>query len=184
LNFDSQEEYFFDSWLKELGVNYKYKPESFVLCDPVKLRIQKQRSIGEVHLLHGLGYQADFEILAPFCDRIGAILFSMDICIDPIKEPLKNALFLASGDRIFCDTKGSNFMGSSRASDVRFAPNQKMVFQKFGVFVNSVVPEKLFDRTFAPECFFFTENGKERTKKINGEFVGFSKLYKRIKDVI
>lgn len=182
LNFDSAEEMYFDAWLKELGVTYQYKPEPFVLCDPVKLRIQKQRSIGEVHLLHGLQYQPDF-VLESFPAHIGTILFSMNICVSTIKEPLKNALFLASVNRIFLDTKGSDFMGSKRSSDIRFAPNQKMVYQKFGIYVNSVIPEKLFDRTFAPECFFFTETGKERTKKINGEFVGFGKLYKRIGDI-
>ena len=178
LGFDSQEEYFFDAWLKELGVSYKYKPEPFVLCEPVKLKIQKQRSIGEVHLLHGLQYQPDF-FLDRFPDRIANIVTSVDIWHEPIKESLKNVLFISSGGVCWIDTKGSNFMGSSRSSDIRFAPIQKMVYQKFNVYVNSVVPEKLFERTFAPECFFWSETGKERTKK----GVPFSKLYKRIGDI-
>ena len=184
LGFDSAEEMYFDAWLKELGIEYKYKPEPFVLCDPVKLRQQNQRSIKEVHLLHGLSYQADFLIKAPFPDRISTILFSMDISISPIKEPLKNALFLSNGNSVFLDSKGTNFMGSSRSSDIRFPPTQKMVYDKFGIYVNSVVPDKLFEKTFAPECYFFSPTGKERTKKINNEFVGFGKLYKRIKDVL
>lgn len=183
LGFDSQEEYFFDAWLKELGVTYQYKPEPFVLCDPVKLRQQNQRSIKEVHLLHGLTYQSDFLISHPFPDRIGSILFEMDICIDPLKESFKNALFLSNGMVIHCDTKGSNFMGSSRSSDVRFPVISKMVYDKFNIYVNSVIPDKLFEKTFAPEVYFHTEGGKERTKKINGEFVGFGKLYKRIGDI-
>lgn len=183
LGFDSQEEYFFDAWLKELGMTYKYKPEPFVLCDPVKLRQQNQRSIKEVHLLHGLTYQSDFLIRLPFPAIIGTFRFDLDICIDPMIESPKNALFLSNGCVIHVDTKGSNFMGSSRSSDVRFPVISKIVYDKFDIYVNSVIPEKLFAKTFAPECFFFTENGKERTKKINGEFVGFGKLYKRIGDI-
>ena len=183
LGFDSAEEMYFDAWLKELGVEYQYKPEPFVLCDPVKLRIQKQRSIGEVHLLHSLTYQADFRISAPFPPCIATILFSMDICIDPLTEPPKNALFLSNGKEVFCDTKGVNFMGSSRSSDVRFPVVSKMVYDKFNVYVNSVIPDKLFEKTFAPEIYFWTTGNKERTKKINGEFVGFGKLYKRIGDI-
>jgi len=178
LGWDSQEEYWFDAWLKELGIKYQYKPQPFVLCEPVKLKLQKQRSVGDVHLLHGLEYQPDFR-LDSFPDRIANISTSVDVRIIPIKEPLKNVLFIASGGIVFCDTKGSNFMGSSRASDVRFPVVSKVVYQKYNIYVNSVIPEKLFERTFAPECFFFTETGKEKTKK----GVPFSKLYKRIGDI-
>jgi hypothetical protein len=179
LGFDSQEEYWFDAWLKELGIKYQYKPEPFVLCQPVKLKLQKQRSVCDIHLLHGLEYQPDFR-LDSFPDRIATILTSVDVCDSPLKESPKNVLFLSSAGQIFCDTKGSNFMGSSRASDVRFPVVSKIVFQKYFVYTNSVIPEKLFERTFAPECFFWSETGKERTKK----GVPFSKLYKRLKDVI
>ena len=179
LGFDSQEEYFFDAWCKELNLNYQYKPTSFVICDAVKLRQQNQRSIKEVHLLHSLNYEPDFAISAPFPDRIGTISFMVDICVDPIKESLKSAVFIACDEVITIDTKGSNFMGSSRSSDVRFPVIQKIMYDRKGVYVNSVVPEKLFERTFAPECFFWSETGKEKTKK----GVPFSKLYKRIGDI-
>ena len=183
LGFDSQEEYFFNAWCAELGLNYQYKPTSFVICDAVKLQQQSARSIKEVHLLHSLNYEPDFVISAPFPSHIATISFMVDICINPIKESLKNAIFIACDEVVTIDTKGSNFMGSSRSSDVRFPVIQKIMWDRKGVFVNSVIPEKLFARTFAPECFFFTELGKERTKKINNEFVGFGKLYKRIGDI-
>lgn len=44
--------------------------------------------------------------------------------------------------------------------------NQKWVYDKYGVFINIVVPEKLFDKTFTPKRFL-TCDKSNRPRKIN-----------------
>jgi hypothetical protein len=183
LGFDSDEEYFLSEWFRELGIEYEYQPEPWLLSPSFKLPIQKPRSIGEAHLLHSHTYGADFKIRVVL-ERLGDYLFSIDISQLPIQESLKNALFIACGDEILTDCKGSNFMGSSRSSDVRMPLNQKWVYDKYKVYVNSVVPDKLFAKTFFPEVYFYTENGADRFKKIKGEKVLLKDLYKKVGDVL
>ena len=180
--FDSQEEYWFSEWCRELGLNYAYKPKTYVLSDTVKLKQQKQRSICDVHLLNDCTYTPDF-ILEPLLTSIGDISFYVDIYTTPLQKSLKSSIFKASGLEVLIDTKGSNFMSSQRTSDVRFSLVQKWMYAKHKLYVNSVVPQKLFEQTFAPECFFWSETGKERMKKVNGEFISLGRIFKRIGDI-
>ena len=179
LGFDSAEEMYFDAWCKELNLNVRYKPTTLTLSEPIKIQQQKARSVVYAHLFNDAQYTPDFVIYRPFLDSMGDYLFCLDISDQPIKTPLKNCLFKTTNGEIFIDTKGSNFMSSNRTSDIRFSLIQKWVYKECSLYINSVVPEKLFERTFAPECFFWSETGKERTKK----GVPFSKLYKRIGDI-
>ena len=182
LGYDSNEELLFASWCIEAGISYKYKPTTFVLSDPVKLRQQKQRSICDVSLLNNAEYTLDF-VLTSYPPIIATISTAVDIYTDPIQQGLKSALFKSCGNDIWIDVKGVDFRSMGRTSDAQFPIKSKWLYQKHGVYVNSVVPSDLFAKTFYPEIWFWTELGKERTKKINGEFVGFGKLYKRIGDI-
>jgi hypothetical protein len=183
LGFDSQEELYFARWCDEIGIKYEYKPTTFVLSDPVKLRQQKQRSICDVSLLNDATYTLDF-VLLQYPSVIANIPTAVDIYQDPITQGLKSALFKACGADVWVDVKGVDFKSMGRTSDAQYPIKSKWLYQKHGVYVNSVVPSELFAKTFYPEEYFFSPTGKERTKKINNEFVGFGKLYKRIKDVL
>lgn len=182
LGYESAEEWYFAEWAKEAGIDAEYQPESFLLSDSVKIPIQKPRTVGSVHLLHSHTYTPDF-VLVQYPARVATIDTCVDIMLTPIQQGLKSALFISKGGSCLIDVKGENFMSSGRASDHVFPTNQKWMYDKYGVYVNSVVPSKLFEKTFYPEVYFWSPTGKERTKKINGEFVGFGKLYKRIGDI-
>jgi len=182
LGWDSSEEMMFASWCDEIGIKYEYKPKAFVLSDPVKLRQQKQRSICDVSLLNNAEYTLDF-VLTSFPTHIATTQTAVDICVDPIQQGLKSTLFKACGDKIWADVKGTNFKAMVRTSDAQYPIKAKWLYQRHGIYVNSVVPSDLFAKTFYPEIWFWTELGKERIKKINNEFVGFGKLYKRIGDI-
>ncbi|MHB8871597.1 MAG: hypothetical protein ACYC5G_04040 [Candidatus Doudnabacteria bacterium] len=182
LGYESAEEWYFAEWCRECGIDAEYQPESFLLSDSVKIPIRKPRTIGSVHLLHSHTYTPDFCLV-----QYPAVIATIDTCVDimlhPIQKGLKSALFISKGGSCLIDVKGENHMSSARASDHNFPINQKWMYERYKQYVNSVIPSKLFERTFYPEVYFWSPTGKERTKKINGEFVGFSKLYKRIGDI-
>jgi hypothetical protein len=183
LGFDSQEEMYFNDWCLELGLNFKYKPKTFLLTEPVKLIQQKQRSLCSVHLLNNLEYTADFVIYKPFPAFVGTISFMVDISVSPIQQHPKTPLFICCGDDLIVDTKAVNFMGSGRSSDIRFPIIQKVLYRDYGVYVNSVIPDKLFERTFYPESYFYTDKGAERCKKIKNEMVPLSKILKKFNNI-
>lgn len=58
----------------------------------------------------------------------------------------------------------SSGLGSSR----EFPYNQKLMVEKYGIFVNKVIPCKdrnsLFNKTFIPEKYMFTDTGKQLRK--------------------
>lgn len=60
-------------------------------------------------------------------------------------------------------------LGSSR----EFPYNQKLVLERYGIYVNKVIPvgskECLFNKTFMPQRYLFTDSGKQE-RKINPKF--------------
>ena len=176
LGFDSDEEMLFAAWCDEAEITYKYKPKTFILSEPVKLMQQNPRSISEVHLFHGTSYTPDYLLLA---NAVSTIIDLVDIYVHPIQKSLKSCPIKSCGDSVWIDVKGSNFMGSSRSSDVRFPIIQKWLYKEHNVYVNSLVPDKLFDRTWYPEVYFWTGKGKEKCKKVDGELIPLSNLLKK-----
>lgn len=59
------------------------------------------------------------------------------------------------------DVKGNHSLGQSKKnfSQYSFPFKQKMCFSYLGIYVQKVIPQKLFADTFVPERYFFTDSG-------------------------
>jgi len=45
-----------------------------------------------------------------------------------------------------------------------FTINQKWMYDKYGIYVQKVIPQKLFEQTFTPERYLLTDMGKQKRK--------------------
>lgn len=148
--FDSIEELEFFHWLNEavdsgLIETYSYHVRSWTLSekqtytDVVKLKTKIKEV--EKHLLHPHVYTPDFEIYG--AKNIGLIDVQQD------------------GWHVV-DVKGTfNKYGGDR----EFSINQKWLYDKHGVYVQKIVPEKLFKKTWCPDLVRYTpKTGKLRKK--------------------
>ncbi|HPS30187.1 MAG TPA: hypothetical protein PLZ43_08025 [bacterium] len=155
--FKSDEELYFSWWLDELkekGIVFRwyYENKEFILAD--------KAFFDSKTLLQEHGYTPDFTICWTPDYRPARI---------PIK--LSDRLALVS----LVDVKGGY---SNNFNDMRFPLNQKWMYQKFGLYVNKIIPvsgfrinskkEKvlkkcLFSETFTPKKYMLTPTGKERT---------------------
>ena len=174
--YKSDEEMWFADWCQEAGIKAEYEKTTFELAKEVRVLVTGSKK--PAHLLQDVTYTADFTLYAITATTNHDVVV-VDILRQPIQTMPKKALFVAFGDKIYVEVKGSNYMSSQRSSDVTFKVKQKWVMSVFGVYVNPVVPDKLFEQTFYPESWFWTDNGKERCKKVNGKLVPYSQIYKR-----
>lgn len=168
-DFDSPEEFHFYSWLIEanqhgLVSNIKPHPYSFRLSERVTIPFDKhmKTKIKTVNkfILHPHVYTPDFA----FCienDKIRELnLF--------VENHGKNGKFM------IVDVKG----GFSKFGDSKqFSINQKWTWDKYGVYVQKIVPEKLFNGSWVPEVCRYTPKQRKPVKKYDGcktiaEFVG------------
>ena len=152
IEFDSQEELEFWHWLNEayeagLIAGYEYHKRSWALSEKQTYTdiVELKTKIKEVekHLMHPHVYTPDFEIFG--AKDIGLIDVHQD------------------GWHVV-DVKGTfNMYGGDR----EFSINQKWMYDKHGVYVHKVVPEKLFKKTWCPELVRYTpKTGKLRKKYI------------------
>ena len=147
----SNEEKFFSYWLEELkesGINidWRYEPDSFILSEKITFPYQKTMKSGkskiiEKHLLNPHVYTPDFMIID--------------------KSQILKDLFHSNSEFIWIDTKGT---WANRGATQEFSINQKWIYQKHGIYVNKVIPEKLFFKTFAPKKVRITPVTKKPTK--------------------
>jgi len=146
---DSQEEMDFHEWLLDAEraglVRYiKYHPWPFGLSEKVSTMVEKKlktkTSLVEKFLLHPHEYTPDFS-------------FEWD----PVVK-----LFFTNRILTWVDVKG----GFGRHGDAKqFSINQKWVYQKHGIYINKVVPEKLFLKTWVPEACRYTPKKRDLIKK-------------------
>ena len=154
IEYDSQEEVDFAKWIEESKLNGLiessiYHPESLILTerktipDTVQLKT-KTKSI-EKFLLHPLTYQVDWEIV--FTNKFQIVFPSHGL--------------LSFNDRIYLiDVKGAyNLRNVHRI----FIMQQKLVYDKYGMYVNMVVPEKFFAKTFVPSTAYYMKSRKVLT---------------------
>ena len=150
---DSNEEWYFYSWLiecKKLGIvlDYEYQPKEFLLTE--KFGNPKKK---EKHLLADHVYTADFRIV--FNKLYGEKLSEY------FKIPLE--AIDTNGDAVvFVDVKG----GFNRfAGDRNFSIHQKMMWDKYKIYVQKIVPEDLFKKLGTPEAAKYTIKTKRPTAK-------------------
>lgn len=170
--YDSQEELYFSWALKELtdkGVilEWFYHPKPFVLSERIVHVFEKQLKtksiIKDSVILNDHIYQADFHIRWNK-EWSGKVYMSL---ID--KYYHKASVFVANGEKHFSviDVKGS-FAGPHNTSAVTFPLNQKWVYQKYGIYVQKIIPDQLFRQSFTPMKYLLTDKSG-RSRKIKYE---------------
>ena len=139
-NLKSDEERQFAAWLYEalqhgLISDVKYEPESYVLSDRASMIIEKKlktkTKLVDKFLLGTHVYTSDFEFVI-------------------LHTPLLTHFVKTEVDRVVVDTKGGF---NPHGGDRNFSVNRKWMFQKYGIYVNKVVPKKLFKKTWCPEIY-------------------------------
>lgn len=151
---DSEEERQFYSWLLEaeeadLVSRIQYQPESFSLSGKASIQVEKKlktkTKIVEIFLLGPHEYTPDF-----------VFMWSGE----------KNHPFVSFATNwAWVDVKGTfNRFGDQK----QFSINQKWVYDKYRIYINKVVPEKLFKETWVPEACRFTPKQNKPVKKYIG----------------
>lgn len=135
ITYDSHEEVYFAKWLDEavkFGIikDYEYQPNSFLLSE-------KKTNAFNKHLLHKHIYTADFKFRT-VSNYVNKEFYGL------IGSEIKKV----SNNEFIIDIKGGfNRHGGDRG----FSINQKWVAKEYNLFVNKVVPEKFFKKSWIPE---------------------------------
>lgn len=168
-NYESKEELYFTWWLDELKLNgyidnWKYHPKPFALSDSVKIIWQKQlkTKVKKVPrtLMKGHNYQADF--LIRWNNKAKNIFFGKDNTVNMIAYP-----FMAEYNsfhnyyRSIVDVKGTFNQNDAWR---RFSIDQKWVWQRYKIYVQKVIPIKLFKSTFTPIRYLKTDKQTRHRK--------------------
>jgi len=151
---DSDEEYWFSLWCRDAadaGILEKWghHPRPLILSEVAKHTVPKQLKTkiryDERTLLQGAHYTADHIIKTKYTNN------------------LWNGL-VASPDGLFwIDVKPS----FSKFNDAKyFSLVRKWVYDKHGIYINKLIPQKFFAKTFCPEELRFGKSGKELKKWI------------------
>ena len=158
MNFDSQEEQDFYAWLLEaqehgLISNIKYQPETFMLSNRVSLFYEKRLKTKvkecEHFLLHPHFYSPDFYF---------------EIIDGRLNEFFTISKY-TSNTQVWVDVKGVfNRFGDSK----QFSINCKWMFQAYGIYIEKIVPVKLFLKTFVPESCRYTPKKNQPVRKYIG----------------
>jgi hypothetical protein len=153
--FDSYEEIHFYHWLQEarsagMISAYSYHPRSFELAPPASVYVKKQlatkNKIVQKTLLQKVSYTPDFLLVAtPMLQRVDHQLFSHN-------------------QSYWIDVKGT--FGPYN-DDAKFSVIRKWVWDKYGIFINKVVPLKFFEKTWVPRRAARTKTGKQSARYIH-----------------
>jgi len=168
VEFDSEEELEFYYWCEE-AVKYKflesfkYNHKSYELCDKqtyieIKQLKTKTKTV-EKHLFHPHKFSPDFWLIKG--ER-------WNLLED------KHKLLSLHDDKteIVIDTKGTFQMHDGSRS---FSMNQKWTYDKYGVYVNKVIPQKFFKLTWLPEQAKMTK----KTKQVKKKYKDIQTLYEK-----
>jgi hypothetical protein len=167
----SDEEIYMSWWLDELVEAgyvkyYKYEERTLVLMDEVKMPWTEIKKKGnkkrEHHLFAQSTYTPDFEItwtpkaFGIFCNGVASN-----------KRPyFMGADFYDDCADCLIDVKGDHAMGVGRGnfSQFSFPYKQKMAWMNLKIYVQKIVPIKLFRETFVPKRYFLTDGGGQKRK--------------------
>jgi len=139
--FRSAEELFFSYWLKELEnenlvSDIQYEPHSIVLCEKAKydmLKIMKN------------GKEKKVTVSIPYSGHT----YTPDFLFNSDSEQVRSLFHIPDkGKTIHVDIKGGF---SLHADKEAFPIKQSWIFEKYGIWINRVIPDKLFKATFVPE---------------------------------
>lgn len=159
-DFDSTEEWHFYHWLLEaeqhgLVSEIEYHVTKFILSGRATYETEKKLKTKtktiDKFLLHPHSYTPDFNftVLNSSIQKLFVQLNTMPYGF------------------VVADVKGG-FSGKYNNSAVTFPLNQKWVYDKWGYYVQKVIPEKLFKKTWVPEVARLTPKKKQPVKKYIG----------------
>jgi hypothetical protein len=158
-DFASDEEYQIFLWLVEaenigLVKGWMYESRSFSLITkatrPHFVKLKTKIREEQKHLLNGHSYKPDFNFLG--------------VRAHPLAKMLAGAILVSYDGMFWTDVKGTfNPHGGDRV----FSINQKLVYNRYKIYVNKVIPEKFFKKTWVPKDVAFGVSGK-RLKKFKG----------------
>lgn len=161
--FKSEEERQFADWLDvckdcKFVVDWKYEAQCFELLQAKsyfeEVSMKTKTKSTERSLCQNTAYTPDF--MVEFSDRgldVFHTVFKKSILTKP-KESPKGVLFF--------DTKGE--FDRQQGDGRFFSLVQKLTYEKTGIWVEKIIPKKLFQKTFAPETVRWMKNRKTLTK--------------------
>ncbi len=151
IRFDSREELEFYYWLLILQYygmisGFVYHPQSFELAakQTYTVEVRNRRGVKQVekHLLNNCEYTPDFKVVP-----------------GNGFDTLKIGWHTGADGNYWIDVKG-NF---SIHNDARyFSVMQKWMYCKFDIYINKVIPQDLFKKTFVPRKAAFNRDGSRR----------------------
>jgi hypothetical protein len=190
LGFDSKEEVYFSWWLDELKEagyvkSYVRQSPTFELSETVQKTVIKElkTKTKEVKqtLLQPCTYTPDFTIQFP-SKVIGLCFSSSDkrmLYYNGTEYDEKLSIY----DRLYTVYVDIKPLFSIRDSDkAKFSVLQKWVYQKHSVYVNPVVYQKLFEKTFTPARYLLTDKGGQQ-RKINWQVRTLQEFINRTNDL-
>jgi hypothetical protein len=166
----SQEELYYIWYLEELleaGYiqSFKYQPKPFILSDVITFewdkKLKTKTKVQTKVLMQGHEYQADFLIF--WTEKALNLFFTSS----ESRSDLKAHPYIAEKGKYFyrsiIDVKGTFNQNDAWR---RFSIEQKWVWQRYHVFVQKIIPEKIFKETFTPEKYLAC-NKVDKPRKIN-----------------
>ena len=173
--YKSKEEIYFVWYLTELQnhgiIERWYVPKPITLYESVTIDILTELKPGKVkpkkhHLFHDVTYKGDFAIVWSFkyVQRWFDIIESKPSVYWKkcpfIAMPSTSGLEFDKQGWVQCksliDVKGS-FKGAHNNSAVTFPIISKILWREHKVYVNKIIPKDLFNDTFHPGRYFFTD---------------------------
>jgi hypothetical protein len=152
---DSKEELQFYYWLidaEKLGIvkSWEYHPDSFLLTEKTNYIPLFDNPKGkEKFLMHEHVYTADFKFV--LAGEYGEALHKAFLLMESNR--------LSSGDfEIYVDTKGTFMIGGT---DRAFSINKKLVWEKYGIYVNKVVTKLFLQKYGCPAACKITPKTKK-----------------------
>lgn len=159
--YDSKEEIYFSWYLDELFeggyiAEYDYQPPAFDLSDRetyswIKVLKTKNKAV-ESTLLQPHTYTADFCIKWNICATKRFITMSGKKLAFP---------FYVSENITWIDIKPVHDLHNMTR---QFHINQKWVYQRYGVYVQKIIIQKLFEKTFTPARYLLTDKSLKSRK--------------------
>lgn len=168
LIFDSVGEMHFYWWCEELMQagfidNVSPQPSVFELSGSVSLLYLKpMKKVEDKYLekviLNSHSYTADFMI--KFNDSAEKKFFINPIDNSPLKKEHTSLLI---GNGMNCHIEVKPIFDQNNMTRLAVL-NQKWVMEKFGIFINIVIPEKLFQKTFTPKRYLTCDKSSAKRK--------------------
>ena len=162
----SDEEWAMVLWLQEATKNnlvksWDYEAYAITLFKSAKyietVHMKTKSKCVERHLLRGASYTPDF------------VFDLTELGVKCFAKEFKASIHTNGGTMVVVDVKGG-FQPSSFGSDGRyFSLIQKCMFHLNGIYVQKIVPKKLFAKTFCPESLRWMKNRREPTLTVAGK---------------